>query len=325
MGGSPRGWRWAIRVAVSIGIVAYILSDVDWGDLGHAITGVDLRWFGAATALYLFAQVVSATKWSLLGRALGFDESWVGYVRHYYLGMFFNLFGPSTIGGDFARALYLSRGHRRGVAINSVIFDRLSGLAVLMGLAAVVLAVTPYEFPEALRVVVIAGGLSLLLSWWLLPRVVRILPQDQWIRRMVEGDLAPLWRDRRLLLRVAATSLCFHLLQVCQQWLVARAVGIHLSLGYCLAFHPLLAVMMAVPVSISGFGVREGGYLYFLTRINVDDSFAVTMGLLWWGVSAVGGIVGGLVFLYAGAALPPLTAARADVVVEPIRSDLPPG
>jgi uncharacterized membrane protein YbhN (UPF0104 family) len=274
MGGSPRGWRWAVRLAVSVGIVVYILVDVDWSDLESAIAGVDLRWLGAATAVYLVAQLVSATKWSMLGRALGFDQPWSTYVRNYYLGMFFNLFGPSTIGGDFARALYLSRGRRRGVAINSVLFDRLSGLAVLMGLAATVLAVTPYEFPEPLRVVVIGGGAALLVSWWLLPRVVRLLPTEQWLRRMVEGDLAPLWRDRRLLARVAASSLCFHLLQVGQQWLVARAVGIPLSFGYCLAFHPLLAVMMAIPVSISGFGVREGGYLYFLTRIDIDDSYA---------------------------------------------------
>jgi uncharacterized membrane protein YbhN (UPF0104 family) len=171
---------------------------------------------------------------------------------------------------------------------------------------------------------VVAGGVALVAGWWLLPRLVRLLPEGRWLRRAVEGDLAPLWRDRRLLLRVAAVSLCFHLLQVGQQWLVARAVGVPLALGYCLVFHPLLAVMMAIPVSISGFGVREGGYLYFLTRIDVDDSYAVTMGLVWWAVGAVGALVGGLVFLRTGAALPRLSAGPDDTEPPaPLSGDLP--
>jgi uncharacterized membrane protein YbhN (UPF0104 family) len=324
MSASDRGWRWAVRVAVSLGIVVYILIDVDWGDLRAAIAGVDLRWLAAAVAVYLVAQVVSAFKWSLLGRALGFEQPYTRYVRNYYLGMFVNLAGPSTLGGDLARALYLSNGRRAGVAINSVIFDRVSGLAVLLGMAAVVLALAPHDLPVPLRAVVIAGGTALVLGWWLLPRLVRLLPVRHRVRRLVEGDLAPLWRDRRLLLAVGGVSLCFHLLQVGEQWLVSRAVGASLSLGYCLAFHPMLAVMMALPVSISGFGVREGGYLYFLPRIGVDDSVAVTMGLAWWTVAAIGGLVGALVFLYSGLPRPLRRADGAtDETGEPLTSGLP--
>jgi hypothetical protein len=70
----------------------------------------------------------------------------------------------------------------------------------------------------------------------------------------------------------------------------------------------MLSVMMALPFSIAGFGVREGGYIYFLTRIDVDDSVAVTMGLLWFAVTAVSGLVGGLIFLASGAELPSVRA-----------------
>jgi hypothetical protein len=66
--------------------------------------------------------------------------------------------------------------------------------------------------------------------------------------------------------------------------------------------------MMALPISIGGFGVREGGYLYFLTRIDVDDSIAVTMSLLWWLMGALSGIAGAAVFLASGAELPRLRA-----------------
>jgi glycosyltransferase 2 family protein len=106
-------------------------------------------------------------------------------------------------------------------------------------------------------------------------------------------------------------SVVFHVTQSGVQWVLARALGIDLPFGYCLILHPVLSVMMALPVSVGGFGVREGGYLYFLTRINVDDSLAVTMGLLWFAVTVMAGLVGGAFFVAAGAELPRLRR-RAD-------------
>jgi glycosyltransferase 2 family protein len=128
--------RWSLRVLVSVGIVVYILVDVDRHDLIRAITGVDLVLVPAALALYLLGQLLSGYKWSLIGCAVGFDRSASEYARFYLIGSFFNLFGLSTIGGDVIRALYLADGRRTGLAINSVLFDRVSGLALLTILGA---------------------------------------------------------------------------------------------------------------------------------------------------------------------------------------------
>src|SRR3989454_9403017 len=118
--------RWLLRVAVSIGIVTYILVDVDTDDLVRTLASVRPVPLAGALALFLAGQVLSAYKWSLLGRSVGYARPVGEYTRFYFIGMFFNLFGPSTIGGDVVRALYLAEGHRPGIAINSVVFDRRS-------------------------------------------------------------------------------------------------------------------------------------------------------------------------------------------------------
>lgn len=302
--------RWLVRGSVTAGIVAYILVDVDRGHLAAALAAVRPSALVAPLAIYLVGQLISAFKWARLGRAVGFERPLRDYLRFYYIGMFFNVFGLSTVGGDLARALYLSAGRRRGAAVNSVLFDRASGLAILMALGAVGLLLFPeYGFPAVLEGIVVVGGLGLVVAWWSSPRLVRLLRPDHRLRRQVEDELAPFWRDRRLLIEISLISLGFHLTQVGVQWLIARAAGTTLPFSYCLIIHPLLSVMMALPVSIGGFGVREGGYLYFFTRLDVDDSIAVTAGLLWFAVTALAGIVGGLVFLLSGAELPRLRSA----------------
>jgi uncharacterized membrane protein YbhN (UPF0104 family) len=297
--------RWALPLVTSGGIVAYILHDVNHQHLWETLRGVRLGWVGAAVALYVVGQMLSGLKWALLARSVGLGGRMLEYERFYFIGMFFNLLGLSTLGGDVVRGLYAGRGRRPGLALNSVLFDRLSGLAILMGLGSVTLLAYPeYKFAEPLGTVVMAGGIVLVVGWWTCPRLVRLLPANNRIRHQVETDLAPFWRDPWLLLRVSVVSVTFHLSQVCVQWLLAKAAGTTIPFSYCLVFHPMLSVMMALPVSISGFGVREGGYLYFLGLINVDDSIAITMGLLWWAVTVIAGLTGGVLFFATGAELP---------------------
>jgi hypothetical protein len=308
--------RWVLRIGVSLAIIVYILVDVDRRDLLRTLKGVRLGLVLEGLGIYLVGQVLSAIKWAWIGRSVGLVRPMGDYMRFYFIGMFFNLFGLSTIGGDVARALYLGAGERPGLALNSVLFDRLTGLALLMAIGAVALMAFPqYHFPWWLSLSVVGGGLGLVLGWWMAPRLVRLLPRSNRLRQQVETDLVPFWRDRMLLVRVSVLSIVFHFSQVWVQYVLARAAGAEVPFSYCVVFHPILSLMQALPVSVGGFGVREGGYLYFLTRIDVDDSIAVIMGLLWWTVSAAVGLVGAALFMAAGARLPRLR--RADPKADP--------
>jgi len=309
--------RWLLRILVSVGIVVYILVDVDLGDLARTLADVRIGLVACAVGLYLVGQALSVCKWRMLGQSVGFDEPYSAYARFYFIGMFFNLFAPSTIGGDVVRALYLGGGRRPGVAVNSVLFDRVSGLALLMALGAIALIAFPeYGLPWPLTASIIGGGALLVLGWWMCPRLVRFLPERNRVRQQVENELGPFWRDRRLLVRVSVVSILFHLTQVVVQYVLVMAAGAHVPFSYCLIYHPVISVMTALPVSVGGLGVREGGYLYFLTRIDIDDSIAVTVGVLWFAVTVVAGLVGGALFVTSGAELPRLRAkAPAEVDV----------
>jgi len=307
--------HWTLRAAISAATLAYISYTVDHGDLRATLSAVHMRDLMLPLALYLAGQALSGVKWWLIGSSVGLERPIIDYVRFYFIGMSLNVFGLSTIGGDVVRALYLGDGRRPALALNSVVFDRMSGLAILMALGALALLAFPqYHLPWMLSAALIAGGLGLVACWWTCPRLVQLLPRRSRIRRQVEHDLAPFWRDRRLLVVVSALSAAFHLSQVGVQYLLARAAGTRLPVSYCLIMHPALSLMMALPLSVGGFGVREGGYLYFLTRLDIDDSIGVTMGLLWWVLTALGGLAGLLVFVSSGLSLPRLRARAIERV-----------
>lgn len=314
-GGS--GLRRVLQIAFSVGAVALIARHVDLRETGRILAGARVGWALFAVALYFVGQVMSAFRWWLIGRSVGLRESLAAYVRFYFIGMFFMFFGPSTLGGDFVRGLYLAEGGgRRARAFNSVVFDRLNGLVILVAIGAASFVLFPRyrELSPKFTLmfwVTLAFGSALLVGWMLAPRLVRwFFAPDHRIRRFVEGDLGPFWSDRFMLVAASTVSFFFHLVQIAAQWVVSRALGIEVPFSYICVFHPLVSALASIPITFSGIGLRETGYLFFLTQIGVDPPSAVAYGSLWLLVIVANSVIGGLVFLANGARLPALRDAR---------------
>jgi uncharacterized membrane protein YbhN (UPF0104 family) len=312
-GSGSNAWRRLLQLAVSGVAIALIARHVDLRASAHVIASARLGYALGALALYLLGQVMSAYRWRLIGHSVRLDASLAAYVRYYFIGMFFMFFGPSTLGGDLIRSLYLAEGAGgRARSFNSVIFDRLNGLVVLVAIGATSFLLFPrYGLPRPLFYATVAFGAAIFLGWWLAPMLVRaLLSPAHRIRRLVEHDLGPFWRDRRMLVTASAVSLVFHSVQIVTQLIVARALRLDVPLSYICVFHPLVSALSSIPITFSGIGLREGGYLWFLTRIGIPQASAIAYGVLWLLVIVASSLVGGLVFVATGARLPRLRRGR---------------
>lgn len=312
-----RGWGQILKVGVSAVAVWLLVRQIDPAEfatvLGKARTGPVL----IAITMYLAGQVASSYRWKIISNSVGFPYGLSTMTRYYFIGMFFNLFGPSTLGGDVVRALYLAQSdRRRAVAANTVLFDRASGLAMLVLVAVAAMACWgDFGLPMPLVWLTVLVGTGMIAGWWVLPFFVRSLfPPGNRIRRLVEEEIGPFWRDVGLLLRASAVSLCFHVLQVITLIILGKSLSLTVPWRYYFVFHPLVTVLSALPISLAGLGVREMGYLWFLERYRVPHELGVAFGLLWLVVLLVSSAVGGLVFLAGGAELPRV-AARAEGIL----------
>jgi glycosyltransferase 2 family protein len=293
-------WKLGLKIAVSAGLLVYLSRRVSFAEIGSFLARADRTLLAAALALYLAGQVVSAIKWRRLAVAVGFRASPPRFIAYYFIGMFFNAFGFGTVGGDVVRAFYLAgQGGRRGLAINTVVADRVSGLVVLLAIAlGALVAFHDYDLPAWIYWGVIVLASALLGGWRLLPQALpALLPRENRLRRLVEQDLAPYWNDDRLLVDVGALSCLFHLSQIGVLMILTRALGLGVPWSYCFILGPLVNIMAAIPVSLNGLGVREGGYVFFLAHIGIARESAIAFALSWFAVVMLAGVAGGCVYL----------------------------
>src|SRR5262245_26647240 len=132
-----------------------------WRQFGEAFSALDLRLWALALVAFVLAQLISSLRWQMLAAPLGFAAPYRRYASLYFVGMFFNLVLPTSVGGDVVRAWYLGVDGKRVAAFCTVLAERASGLIVLMILACVASVFLPTSPPRWMLLVLasIAAGL----------------------------------------------------------------------------------------------------------------------------------------------------------------------
>jgi uncharacterized membrane protein YbhN (UPF0104 family) len=299
-----KGWRLGaltkhLRLVISAALLAVLAWRTDWARIGQAFQQLRLELWLAAVVLYLVTQVVSGFRWQLMSKPVGFHGSLWQFTGFYFIGMFFNLLLPTSVGGDVIRAWYVARMDgrtgRRMTAFLSVLVDRVSGLIVLLLIACVAAVVCPLELPAWVLGSVwgMAGGVAGTLV--LTPIVVRLTARFDRLRRLADAGRVYL-RHPRLLLGTAGLSLVVQAANVALVWLLDLAIGAHVPASFYWILVPMVSLLTLLPISLNGMGIREGSMIWLLAPLGVTRDTALCLAILWFSVLTAVSLCGGLVY-----------------------------
>lgn len=291
--------RW-FQISISLGLFTLLLHSIDFAAFGQQLATARLSWVGVAFVGYLSGQIISAYKWQLLAWPLGFCYPLRAFSVYYFVGMYLNLFVPSTIAGDVGRGLLLAtRGGRIPAALQSVFADRVTGFVMLLWVSALgFMLFGPTVLPAVVAYGVIAAAVLSVGGWWIMPRVVPVLFSSGHVcQRLWEKFIQPYHDHATLLGYACAVSFGFHCFQLALQAVLAFALNLSIPVWYLMLFIPLVHILSALPISFGGLGVRESGYVVFLALIGVGRHEALAFGFLWSALVFGAGLVGGVVLL----------------------------
>ncbi len=290
------------------------------------------RWglLAAALGVFLVSALAGAAQWGWILRTSGLPTRGRELVRLYLVGMFFNNFLLGNVGGDAVKVVDLGR--REGDTVKvfcGTALDRLVGLCALTVLALGAFAAAaaaglalPPVLPLVLALVVWTGGLAVLLSG----RVSELV--STWLRRLPWPAVADrfaqfvgefrLYRSRPAWLgRVFLLALGVQALRVATHVIVAYGLGLHLGGDQVLQLFvlvPLLGILIALPISLNGLGLREvaAADLFVAAGVVALDAQAVAVEFLAYLVQVLVSLVGGVLFLVGPAAADRARTADPD-------------
>ncbi len=192
-----------LRIGVSVVLLGWIAWHTDWVQVRDSFANLRVELWLAAVGVLLACQAASARRWQVLARELRFERSVPQMLAYYLIGMYLNLFLPTSVGGDVMRTWYLDGGSgRKLAAFAAVLLDRLNGLLVLIAMACIAVALSPLELPAWITLSVWSSAAAAGAGLIALPILQRLelLPDGrrQQMRAMLQAMRAPgRWSRRR--------------------------------------------------------------------------------------------------------------------------------
>ena len=296
-----------LKFLVSGGLIWLLVDGIDLGAAKDRILGADLKILGLVLLVSVVQILICVVRWRAVLDAINAVLSFVEGLRLYLIGFFFNQALPSSVGGDAVRVYKAYKGGMSlGCAINGVMLER---VAVVLGLVLLVVLATPFFIdrvgPDEAAWIVPAvsvlgfGGLAGLVFLMFLDRLPSTF--SRW--RVVRGVAVLAADTRRVFLsplhsfKALGWSLAGHVNVALAVYLMGVSIGLEITWLDCMVLMPPVLLVMTLPISIAGWGVREQAMVTAFGLIGVPGEGALALSIMFGLLGLLFGLPGGIVWL----------------------------
>jgi uncharacterized protein (TIRG00374 family) len=268
-----------------------------------------------AFLLHVIGLALTAWRWQMLLAARGAHVSTWYLLRSVLIGVFFNNFLPSTVGGDVYRGLdtvkYVGS---RTESMTVVVVERLTGIFAL-GLFAIVALFLGFSHFGSISIIWLAlGGLGLAFLLFLaamnhrVAKAVKTLfEHPEMIKfgflRKVQAKLKQIYdalgvykRNKRVMAIAFSLALLLQVNVVLHYYCISYALHLTVPLMYFFLIIPVVTVILMVPIFINGIGGREALFIFFFGQFGITSSSAIAFTWIAFGLVLIYGIFGGLLY-----------------------------
>ena len=303
--------RVGLQFAVAIGLLVLLWRVADGQTAVEHLLTAKLPWLLAALVAVTGQLVLSALRWQLTAAQLGLVLTRQQAVREYYLSQVVNQILPGGVLGDVGRAVRARAQAGLVISGQAVLFERLVGqVALVLLFAAAVLGTWAvpggFDLPASLLfsifatlAVAILTGIGVAIAGPSLPG-----KSGTALAAFTANFQRAVW-DREVRLRQVLFSIGTVVLNIAAFAFCTAAIGVMLAPATAMVLVPLILFTMLIPITVSGWGLREGAtaVLLPLAGATAAEGFAASVAF-------------GLVVLLS--ALPGVVVAGVSTVTKPV-------
>lgn len=295
------------KVTITLILCVFIAYRVDWSDFTKVFYHLNPLMYLVIIPLMLFNVVISALKWKVLLTIHAVNLSLKVLTGYYFTGQFFSKFLPGTIGGDGYRGykIYKKSGSK-SAAMMPIFIERITGiitLTVLGFLGGIVTFI--YQRDSITTIGIMISGVACVLCLIFLvclfsEKVLIFLLKTDLLPSLVKKFLKQLSvypSNTGKLSSCFLISVIFVSGQIFNRLLMIYSTGANCSI-FALAFVMMLSILAAqVPLSLNGIGLMDGSFVILAGNYGVPEANALSVMLLFRGLSIGLSFIGILPFL----------------------------
>lgn len=295
-----------LKITVAIAGLYLAYRQLDWGPIFAVLKEYNFWFIALGIMINLLSNIFLAFRLKIVS---GSSRDVLWFFRVNVIASFFNLFLPSTVGGDTIKVKRISDESKSlQKSLINVLMDRFYGVTalVIINLITVLISVTTNSFPldNNLLLFVVAFSTFVAIAWLVIIRfdMVKIFKKIPFISRKFNltnllealNNIKHVERKKALLL--IGISILYQLNAAVITSIGLISVGIHINFLYVTLISSITASVLMVPISIGGLGARD--VLYKELYGNATSAPQVVLLAPYILTVLVGtGLLGGIMYL----------------------------
>lgn len=273
--------KWILRLLGTGVFLGIILRSVDLQEILFLLQQVPVWGYILLFIAYLFNQLLNTYRWKILLDVAGVRVSIKSLYVALLYGQSINQILPSSIGGDSTRVAYLWKryDHQRAESLSSTLLDRMLGLSALILIASINLPfVREFNPLQKITGVTIFGLIFLLFYGSFMGKldfIIKGILGFQKIPDFFRSPMVRVWHvfqefrnEKRGVLKAFFISLLTQSIMIFIQYFTFLLIGMDIPLMKLFLVIPIVTLIVALPISIGGIGVREAALVRFLDITN---------------------------------------------------------
>ena len=296
-------WGWLIRIIFTAVLLTLIFRNIEFSNVKDIILHANVKLLVLAIFFQLLSTLLAGYRWGRVMKKMNFGQKSEFYMRSYFKGSFFNQGLPTSIGGDAVRVLDVAgTGHRKRDAFIGVFIDRILGLAGLLILNLAANFFLPGLLPENLflmiNLIVLAGLLGFITFIYI--HKVKALHKGRLLTYIlrVSAQLNQILHDIRSILFHLVIGVLIHLFSIINIYLVGQSVGLEYDLLTIAVIVPPVILLTLIPVSLAGWGIREGAMIGLFGLIGGVAANVLSMSILYGIILIIASLPGLYTYLH---------------------------
>jgi len=297
-----------LQISITSVLFVYLIHKIDFSRVFEIVASIDKSMLIISFIVLLAAQTLYFSVWFFVVRKLGMRVPIKHVVSFSFQSLFVNNF-LTFVGGDIYRGVKLnSITKSRFDTTFSIMITRFLMIFTLFIMAGVSLVLFGDVLDFGRKM--LWTGVAVLFICLLYILLVGISSRSKFFREEEEKNTFIRKISDRLInnhiiigenftffLFLMLLNIAGHVTGFFSIWILSRSLELHLSFLYIIIFMPLLRILLMVPVSFNGVGIREVSFVAFLTRFGFQEAEALSLGLMQSFLTVSMSLLGGILLV----------------------------
>ena len=280
--------KFMLRLGCTLLLLAFLFKSFSWSSVLQKLQHLDDGLVVVAVIIGVIGIILSSYQWQSLLYGEGIRIDLRRLISLYLIGIAFNHFLPTGMGGDVIKAYSVGKeGHNTGGSVSAVIMSRVTGFAGMLLVSVPALIIWHNTFTLWMVITFLFACLAMCTALICIYFVVTRLPKcikGKWARYRVVASLLEIGitlheslKHPRALCIATIYGFLFHISAALNYYGFAMLLHVHIPLPFYLVAVPLVSLISFIPTTINGYGLREKAFISIFSTMHTDTATAMIL------------------------------------------------